>query len=83
MDDIIEKLYSEFGARMEPRPEREKEVLSDYSSMCERVQGAFGLEFLDRMTLLKAELDHADDMASFRQGLRLGARLALEFLRPA
>ncbi len=85
MDDIIEKLYAEFGARKEPRPEREKETLAEYGSMCDQVQSAFGLEFLDRMTLLKAELDRADDITSFRQGVRLGARLALELelFRPA
>ncbi len=82
MDDIIEKLYSEFGARKDPRPEGEKEVLAEYSSMCDQVQNIFGLEFVDRMTLLKAELDRTDDITSFRQGVRLGARLALEFLRP-
>ncbi len=85
MDDIIEKLYAEFGAREDSRPERTKEDLAEYCSMCERVQSVFGLEFVDRMTLLKAELDHVDDITSFRQGVRLGARLALELelFRPA
>ncbi len=83
MDDIIEKLYAEFGAREDPRPEREKETLVEFSSMCDQVQSAFGLEFVDRLTLLKAELDRWDDLSGFRQGIRLGARLTLEFLKPA
>jgi len=83
MDNIIEKLYEEFNAQEEPRPEEEKKALAEYCSMCERVQGVFGLEFVDRMTLLKAELDHVDDIASFRRGVCLGARLALELFMPA
>lgn len=83
MDDIINKLYSEFGARRDPRPEEEKKALAEYGSMCERVQGVFGLEFVDRLTLLKAGLDHMDDMNSFRRGVCLGARLALELFMPA
>ncbi len=83
MDELIDQLYAEFGGREDPRPEREKEALAEYSSMCDQVQGVFGLGFVDRLMELKAELDHADELSDFRQGLCLGARLALELFRPA
>jgi len=78
MDDIIEKLYAEFNTREGPRPEEEEKALEEFNSMCERVQGVFGLEFVDRLTLLKAELDHMDDIASFRRGFVMGFRLREE-----
>jgi len=83
MDDLVDRLYTEFGGREDPRPEQEKEALAEYRSMCDQIQGVFGLGFVDRLMELKAKLDHADDLSDFRRGIRLGARLALELFRPA
>ncbi len=83
MADIVERLYGTFCWKSEKKSEDQEAILAEYLAMCEKIEPIFGMDFLDRFSTLKGELDHADDITSFRQGLRLGARLALELLRPA
>ncbi len=83
MDDIVARLYNEFGWKGESRPEDQKKILTEYLSMCERIEPIFGMDFLDRFAALKGELDRGDELTDFREGMRLGARLALELFTPA
>ncbi len=83
MDGLWERLYGTFCWNTEREPENRKELLAEYLAMCEKIEPVFGTEFLDRLSELKRELDQGDDLADFRQGMRLGARLALELFRPA
>jgi len=79
MDDLLQRLYMEFGGTAEKAPENRGELFAEYQSMCDRIQSIFGFEFLERLNGLKRELDQGDELTDFRQGMRLGARLALEF----
>ncbi len=83
MDDLLQRLYGEFGWGGEKEPENRKEILAEYQSMCDRIQSIFGLEFLDRLNRLRGDLDRGDELTDFRQGMRLGARLALELFTHA
>jgi len=83
MDELLQRLYGEFGWEGEKEPENRKQVLAEYKSMCEKIQTAFGLEFLDRLDRLRGDLDRGDELSDFRRGMRLGARLALELFTPA
>ncbi len=84
MDDLLQRLYMEFGGTAKKEPKNRGELLAEYQSMCDRIQSIFGFEFLDRLNGLRRELDRGDELTDFRQGLCLGTRLALElFFTPA
>lgn len=50
----------------------------EYHAMCDQIHKTFGLEFVDRFTLFRAELEYADEMTMFRRGFRLGVQLMAE-----
>lgn len=80
MNEIIDELYALLPPVKRPHTPEEEELWTEYLSMSDQVKNAFGLQFLDRFTLLKAELDDRDGLGQFRQGFRLGAGLMLEVL---
>ena len=83
MKTIIEELYTIFPPMKTVSPETLQEIRSEYLPLCDRVEAAFGFEFVDRFTLLRAEMDRLDDLTAFRRGFCLGARLMLELFTPA
>lgn len=75
-------ILEELNALLPPDREqnrREKEAdWAEYHAMCDQIHKTFGLEFVDRFTLFRAELEYADEMTMFRRGFRLGVQLMAE-----
>ena len=80
MDSILDELYESLPQPDSLRQEKKQALWKEYFPLCQRVQDAFGLEFVDRLTQLKGELDRQEDLSQFRRGFRLGVRLTLEAL---
>lgn len=82
MNTILNQLYEYFYQPTSLTRKQIKELYDEYLPMLQQVQDAFGLEFIDRFTLLKAQLEHCGGEASFVQGFQVAAQLMLETFGP-
>ena len=74
-------LYQLFSGEYDITPKRDKkqqELLSQIFSELDRVEAAFGTEFLDRLYDLDAETRQQQNFHYFHSGRVLGVRLMLE-----
>ena len=78
MENILDQLYMNMYEPDRLSQENRQVLWAEYLPMCQKVTEAFGLDFTDRFTLLKARLEEENSRSAFRQGVRLGLRLALE-----
>lgn len=82
MDSILNSL---FNGTYHPTPvltKTQRELISQLDPLQDQVQQAFGLDFLDQMADLQAELGRCSEHFYFIEGFRLGAQLMLEALPP-
>lgn len=80
MEDI---LYQLFSGEYDITPERDKkqqELRAQIFSELDRVEAAFGTEFLDRLLDLDGERAQREHYQYYRSGFLLGARLMLEVI---
>jgi len=78
MERILEELYNHFPPHRVPDSADKKAVRTEYHAMCRRIQEAFGLEFVDRFVLCRAELEYDDELSMFRRGFQLGVQIMTE-----
>lgn len=80
MEDI---LYQLFSGEYDITPERDKkqqELRAQIFSELDRVEAAFGTEFLDRLLDLDGERAQQEYYQYYRSGFLTGARLILEVM---
>ena len=78
MKSILSFLYS---GQYDPSPTctpRYRELTEELFPLCEQVHQTFGLQFVDKFTLLEAELAHEQSLQAYRQGFLLGVKLMEE-----
>ena len=80
MDDILSVLYSgQYDPTYQCSP-RYYELMEQLDPMCELIHQTFGLKFVDRFTLLFAELAYEQGLEGYRQGVLFGTKLMWEVL---
>ena len=83
MDSLLYHLYTG-NYDFTPKPDKaQRELEQKLFTEWERIQEELGLEFVDRMFQLEAEREDIREFLAFREGFRLGIRLALEGVTPA
>ena len=83
MENILDEIYDELYSSLPENSDRQKALRAELLPMQSQIQAAFGLEFLDRLNNLDADLEMAARRRAFRLGVRLGLRAALEAIMPA
>ena len=78
MDDLMKELYTCLP-RLKPieLPEREK-ALEEWERLSGPLTEKYGVDFVDRLVSLRADIDGYDGIREFCDGLRLGICLRLE-----
>ena len=80
MESIIDALFLEY-CQMDELSKNQNTILrAEYAPMCDRIQSAFGLEFIDRFAELHAQIHDTNRQVLFRHGFYTGANLMLELL---
>ena len=78
MNNIISTLYSgQYDPTYQCSP-RYHELMEQLDPMCELIHHTFGLQFIDRFTLLFSELAYEQGLDGYRQGVLFGTKLMLE-----
>ena len=78
MDNIISALYSgQYDPTYQCSP-RYRELMEQLDPMCELIHHTFGLQFIDRFTLLFSELAYEQGLDGYRQGVLFGAKFMQE-----
>ena len=76
-------LYQLFSGEYDITPKRDKkqqELCDKRYTELEKVQAAFGIDFMDHLFNLEAEYEELQNFQYFRSGFLLGARLMLEVM---
>lgn len=81
MDSIINDIHDLLDLPRPENPPARDALLTRLDPMVERIQAAFGLEFVDEFTELYADLYASNDQREFHLGFVTGARLMMEVLR--
>ena len=80
MDNIFYTLYSgQYDPTYQCSP-RYYELMEQLDPICELIHHTFGLKFIDRFTLLFAELAYEQELDGYRQGVLFGTKLMWEVL---
>ena len=79
MDSLINGIRNYLDLPLEISPRR-TDIRAKLDPMVERVQAAFGFDFVNDFTELFAELHTDNDEREFRLGFVTGARLMMEIL---
>lgn len=83
MESIIDALFLEY-CQMDELSKNQRAILrAEYAPMCDRIQSAFGLDFIDRFVELHAQIHDTNTQALFRHGFYTGTNLMLELLTQA
>ena len=81
MDNIFSILYSgQYDPTYQCSP-RYHELMEQLDPMCELIHQTFGLRFIDRLTLLFAEVAYEQGLEGYRQGVCFGTRFMQEVMR--
>ena len=83
MENILDEIFDALYSPLPTDTERWKALRAELIPMQSQIQETFGLEFLDRLNDLDAELETEERRAVFHRGFRVGARLMLSALTPA
>ena len=78
MESILSVLFSGQYDPSPTCPPRYRELCEELSPLCKQVHQSFGLHFVDRFTLLQAEIAQEQSWQAFRQGVILGVKLMEE-----
>ena len=80
MEDILYQLFSGDYDFTPKQDKKQQELRSQIFKELDRVEAAFGTDYLDRLFALDGELNDWKTFQYYRSGFLLGARLMLEVL---
>jgi len=80
MESIIETLYTYLSRPQALDEPGMEELKKEYLQMCDQVTRQLGMEFVDRFTLLREQLNQRNWEREFTLGFRACARLMVEAL---
>lgn len=81
MEDILYQLFSGDYDVTPKQGEKQQELRRRIFAELDRVEAAFGSDYLDRLFDLDSQWNAWKDFAYYRSGFALGVRLMLEVLR--
>ena len=82
MESIIETLYINLDRPQVPDDLEREKAKEEYLKMSDIIKAQYGLDFLDRMSALRHQIDGFCGEAEFSLGFRACARQMLEALKP-
>ncbi len=80
MENIIETLYINLPRPQAPDDPGMEELQKEYDQMRDQITQQYGMEFMDRFTLLREQLNQRNWERECTFGFRACARLLLEAL---